>query len=431
MIKYYVFLYFFISAVRKYIFNSPFLFLIIDFFMIYAVLKSLSFVKLKYPEILQSFSVIILISIVHGSLLGVYHEQIPFYIIAGLREIFYPMAGLIIALSISMGSLTKLYKSAIFALIFLVFLGFMQILSGPESTLNFIPKDQELGSFFGFGGYDARISEIFGIQLFRPSAIFMVTGQFGTVVSGLTIFVIVFLIIKNEIDTTSFLGLRNFLILLFANLISMQRAFFYFSVFSVLLYLVFYKKVLMRGLIFTSSVFLLLSMIYLSFGFFGSNNIVTIMQRIAEFPGEVLDRLSYLSTMKSLFDRDTWLFGDGFGYYSNYAYILGGESYGDSYEGEGGFHITFANIGVLGFFVYHLTVLFFLNYFLKKTSINKNVNSNSYDIKFFILIMLYILITLWQTTHHIQAQSFLMFFVSFSATLLTRAKESFSRNLGD
>ena len=120
-----------------------------------------------------------------------------------------------------------------------------------------------------------------------------------------------------------------------------------------------------------------------------------VVERVVLFPGEVLSRLSYMNEGASLFSVDN-LWGQGFGYYSNYSTLLGGGRYSDTYGGESGWLVLTASVGVGG------TIIWFcVLWFESISSLFAGLFGISEEGPAFVAGFFGLIVMLWGTTHNI------------------------------
>jgi hypothetical protein len=392
----------FIESIRKYFFNSVYLLLTLDLFLIlFFILYGIINKKFAYV-----FSIVFLASLFLSVVNAVLHKEIPLYIFAQFREFLPFIAGWAIGSSFRFKIFIKDLNILSLILVCISVFAVLQIYSTPTGFLNYIPASQVMGSSGGFGGYAKEVEELYGGTLFRPSLVFMVTGKYGTFVAAITIFVTSLLLIFN------IRGFRFFIyisILLIANIVAMQRAFFYPYIFF-LVALVVYR--LFNGrknkfYIFTSLFLILFTIL------FSNNN--PIYDRFLTFPVEIFQRFTDLGLLGTLFSSEIIYFGRGPGYFSNYSQALGGGFFSDYFGGEGGWHMLVANYGL----ILPIILLLWILYSFINTWKTFPKNQRTIECMSFSTFIGFILI-LWGYTHNIYASSYFIFVSIISIAILVR-----------
>jgi hypothetical protein len=395
-----------VEFTRKYLFNSVYILLTLDVIIIayllwYGVLnkKSTFF-----------FSIVLLVSLFLSILNGFLHKEIPLYIFAQFREFLPFIAGWAIGSSNRFKICIKDLDILSLILVCISIFAVLQIHSTPTGLLNYVPTSQAMGSSGGFGGYAREVEDLYGGNLFRPSLVFMVTGKYGTFVAAITVFMTsILLILKIR-------GLRFFIyisIILMANIVAMQRAFFYpYLCFLVMLGI--YRLIMgNRSKLFFYTFVILIIPIAL----FSNNN--PIYERLVTFPIEIIQRFTDLGLLGSLFRSEIIYFGRGPGYFSNYSQALGGGFFSDYFGGEGGWHMLVANYGLILPIILVLCILYFL--LLEWRFIQKNQTSiECISLSTFIGFLL----ILWGYTHNIYASSFFIFAAILTIAILVREYRS-------
>lgn len=323
-------IYAFLEIIRKYFFFTPVTLVVFDLYFLSVVVRNL-----ELNEFLK-LCLVLLVCILHGIAVSLMASRSPIFVVAGLREIIFLLGGYFLARS---GSL-KLDNSELIGFLALGFIvsgfGVLQITSGQDSILNFSPAEFQLGVSQGHGFFVPELESVIG-EVFRPNSIFPVTGKFGVFIGVISIFVLINLAWVSSYSRTHVILVLFALILI--NLIPFQRAVLYPLLLGILFFLFSCSKL--------KSLFLLFSSISLAFFFINSELGKIALDRVLIFPMEVLDRLDMLRLGSGLFEPHN-LFGQGFGYYSNYASLIGGEAYSSDFGGESGWLVLTASVGMVG-----------------------------------------------------------------------------------
>lgn len=395
------------EATRKYYFDNVAILSLLD---IALVICFFSFLNIEKKEkIVTIFSLLA----IHGLIFSIAYQTSPLTFIAGLRELFPCLVGLFLATSERIEfDYPKTLAFLLITMMLLTLLGGCQIFLGPEHPINAIPRD--LGAGRGLGSYDPSIASALSIEIFRPSAVFLTTGKFGTVTAGLSILAITTWIkMKNR---GALINAAVVSIIFIANLVAMQRAFFYPLV---LIAVVYFSALFIHHLkspshssvqAFASAAILMLYGFWLA----DTSLYTVVLERLIEFPSEILQRIADLGYLESLLIHRPFL-GSGFGFFSNYSPLLGGGSYMEFYSGEGGWHIIAANFGFVGLIVFFCVVCSHILHFTNQLIVRRTFGASN---TFYIFIVL--VIFLWGYTHNIYAQSFLMLTSFLAMGLLYR-----------
>ena len=246
----------FLEAFRKYFFNTVYIFAIIDVVFIFLILKFTE----NNKNLIKFLSIILLVTIILSLYNGIFYKEYPVYIFAQFREFLPFIAGWAIGISKNFKPTLKELNILCIILAVVTMFAVLQIYSTPEGFLNFIPANQAIGSSRGFGGYAKEIEDLYGGNLFRPSLVFMVTGKYGTFVAALTIYITSLLLIFN---IKGFRFYTYISVLLIANAVAMQRAFFYPYIFFLVIFLIYNFYINKKRLYFMLIVSLLIPISFL------------------------------------------------------------------------------------------------------------------------------------------------------------------------
>ena len=400
------------EAIRKYLFNHVFVLLVFDISIV-AI-----FLYLADKTMSRTIGIILIVLALHGLTFSIYYSYPAFAFIAGWREITPILVGFML------GSSRKITVDHRRCLTFicgcitlLTVLSVAQILVGPTHWLNALPSDLEMGSSAGFGSYDPVLTERLGIDLWRPSNVFITTGKYGATIAALTILASTILLLASKrFGKLTLFAVWVFLIL--SNLVPMQRAFLYpFCLLTIAIIVIYSLSALNREhgakLVFVVSPPIIAITYVVASGEKITRSIEAIADRLMQFPAEFSQRFNDLSHLETLFGRRPFM-GSGFGYYSNYSQLVGGGVYTDQFAGEGGWHILGSNFGFLGlilFFVLSISLIIVRIKILVRTS------ENQIYLQLFFLFTISLVFS-WGFTHNIYAQSFLMFCIFYSIGLM-------------
>jgi len=368
-----------LEVLRKYCFPDPLVLLAFDFLFGLVLFYFLPYRVIYLLFFINSFFLI------HGLVVSIFKNQYPLFMLAGLREINYFLGGFLLA------TCSKIHfrKKDLIRLLLLGGIlsgfGFLQVILGRDSILNFSPPEFNLGSSGGHGSFVPEFEALVG-DVFRPNSVFPVTGKFGMFIGMLSAMCLAIGYKVREVREAWMFPL--FWVLILINLVPFQRAVLYplvcFLVFLGIKHLWFDNRTLLVGLIALVIGWLIVTEL---------GQIV--VERVVLFPGEVLSRLSYMNEGASLFSVDN-LWGQGFGYYSNYSTLLGGGRYSDTYGGESGWLVLTASVGVGG------TIIWFcVLWFESISSLFAGLFGISEEGPAFVAGFFGLIVMLWGTTHNI------------------------------
>lgn len=394
------------EAIRKYVFDQLFILALLDLAVLWILLRHSSGENRKF------FFTVSGILLCHTLTFALINGYSPLTYLSGMRPVIYAFGGIVLAQWHFKRSSGLTLLGLCICIFFMTIFAILQIYLGIEHPINATPMHLELSR--GLGGYSSEVENLVGDLvggIFRPAAVFITTGKFGTYVASITLVSICLLLTTNH-NRSKFFVVILLAVLVLANLVAMQRAFWYsFALFSIIFLFVFELKK-KDYIVFGPALVLVGGLVLTAF----SSEFSIVAMRLIQFPGEIIDRLGEFSRILPM-SLENIVVGKGFGFFSNYSHLVGGANYMDYYwnTGEGQYHILIAELGTLTCMILIIWAITFAFHQLMRSFRKKaEVEGKCCFVRSYIIA----LILLWASTHTIFASVFLVLSLSFSLAIL-------------
>lgn len=394
------------EAIRKYVFDQLFILALLDLAVLWVLLRYSSNEHRKF------FLIVSGLLLCHTLTFALVNGYSPLTYLAGMRPVIYAFGGIVLAqwhFERSSGlTLLGLGICTIFVTIFAI----LQIYLGIDHPINATPMHLELSR--GLGGYSSEVENLVGNLvegIFRPAAVFITTGKFGTYVAGVTLVTICLFLTTTHNYSKVFVVIL-FAVLVVANLVAMQRAFWYSFAFFSIIFLLIFELNKNNWIVFIPGLTLIGGVVLTAF----SPELSVLAGRLSQFPAEIIDRLWEFSRILPM-ALENIVVGKGFGFFSNYSHLIGGANYMDYYwnTGEGQYHILIAELGTLTCMILIVwAITFAFLQLMRSLRKRTQVEGKCYFVRSYIIA----LTLLWASTHTIFASVFLVMSLSFSLAIL-------------
>lgn len=395
------------EGVRKYVFDHLLILALLDLAVLWTLLRY------STKEDRKFFYIVSGLLLCHTLTFALVYGYSPLTYLAGIRPIIYVFGGIVLA-HFHFKRSSDVELLGLGSCVFLVSLfAIVQISLGIDHPINSPPMHLELSR--GLGGYSYDVEKLVGSfvgdgGIFRPATVFITTGKFGTYVASVTLMVICLLLTTTHNHSRMFIFVLLGVLVL-ANLVAMQRAFWYsFALFSILFLLIFK----LRREIWKTILLGMIPFFGVCTAFFFEISII--VGRLSQFPGEIIDRVWEFSRILPM-SLENIVVGRGFGFFSNYSHLVGGANYMDYYwnTGEGQYHILIAELGMLTCIIMiTIAIIFAIRQLIRSLFARAEPEGKYYFVRAYIIA----LILLWGTTHTIFASVFLVLGLSFSLSIL-------------
>lgn len=394
------------EAIRKYVFDQLFILALLDLAVLWILLRHSSDENRKLFFTVSGFL------LCHTLFFALINEYSPLTYLSGMRPVIYAFGGIVLAQWHFKRSSRLTLLGLCICIFFMTIFAILQIYLGIDHPINATPMHLELSR--GLGGYSSEVENLVGDLvggIFRPATVFITTGKFGTYVASVTLVSICLLLTTNHNCSKIFVVIL-LAVLVLANLVAMQRAFWYsFALFSIIFLFVFELKK-KDWIVFGPALILVGGLVLMAF----PSEFSIVAGRLSQFPSEIIDRLWEFSRILPM-SLENIVVGKGFGFFSNYSHLVGGANYMDYYwnTGEGQYHILIAELGTLTCMILIIWAITFAFHQLIRSFRKKaEVEGRCCFVRSYIIV----LILLWASTHTIFASVFLVLSLSFSLAIL-------------